>query len=221
MTRSFLVFSLSLTTCSAVLAQDSTSVWRFRKNAVGIEVTALIPFRESSNPFYLQYPYILTYRRLAGPGWIRFGIGGSNNSSATEGTNNAQVSSGEQSTWSYTARLGYAVPLLENDRWLVLAALDGIQGSQGSRYKQTYSDGDVLTDATILSEFGAGLGLDAQWRLSKRLSLGTEFNAIATWSRSERKRELLLSPEYNDEFTTTGSSFQAIRAFSLFLITYF
>ena len=212
---------LSVPIAIALHAQDTTSAWRTNRNAIGIEVTGLLPLQDGSYSYLVQYPYTLTYRRLLGTGWLRFGVGGSGYQNKTDGNSNGQGTLSEQSSWTGAIRFGYAIPLLEHDRWLVLAGLDAVYGMNGSRSKYTYTNGEVVDDSTEGNQYGIGFAIDAQWRLSPRIALGTEMNVQALRTSSERNRVFSITTAYNDHYTSTGANVAVIPAVSLFLYTYF
>jgi len=203
----------------SVSAQDTT--FTNRRNAIGIEVTGLIPmsFGDLGGP--TQYPYFLTYRRAIGPGWARFGVGAYGYSDKSDGDPNSSVIERERGQWWMNVRLGYAIPLINERRWLVLGGVDFLHSRMEFTYRDLWEDNDERKHRASSIGSGLGLAIDAQYRIGKRVAIGTEFNAQAMISKSKEDRTYSLDPEYDSHSTSETTDLGVIRAFSLFLHAYF
>lgn len=217
-------YLLSLAALSPTLlaqAQDTTTVNKQFRNGIGVEVTGLIPMSQGEFGGAAIYPYFLTYRRALGPGWVRFGVGASGWSDHANGDANSSVIIRESSSWRTSARLGYALPLVDERRWLVLAGLDALHTSYNFESRYLWEDNsESITQHSTLG-IGLGLAIDAQFRIGKRMALGTEFNLELMRSKSTEDRTYSDEPEHDEHATSESTSLDAIRAFSLFLHAYF
>lgn len=216
--RTTLAFMTALA-MGATSAQDSS--FTAKRNAVGLEVTGLIPMSRSEMSGPAIYPYVLTYRRAIGPGWARFGIGASGWSEQSDGDVNSSALRRERSSWRINTRLGYALPLVNDRRWLVLAGLDVLHASYHSKSRDLWEDNSETKNSYSTAGIGLGLALDAQFRISKRIAIGTEFNLEMMRSETTEDRTYSDDPEYDRHATSESTRLDAIRAFSLFLLAYF
>ena len=218
--RTTLTIIASVLTLLQVSGQDTT--FTSHRNAVALEVTGLIPMSYGElGSGTAVYPYFLTYRRSLGMGWVRSGIGAYGWSEHSNGDVNSSALIRDRSSWRVNARLGYAIPLVDERRWLVLAGLDALYVRTNSESRDVWEDNSETKSKYSTTGMGIGLALDAQFRISKRMALGTEFNLELIRSKSTEDRSYSDSPEDDRHATSERTGIDAIRAFSLFLLAYF
>ena len=154
-------------------------------------------------------------------GWVRSGIGAYGWSEHSNGDVNSSALIRDRSSWRVNARLGYAIPLVDERRWLVLAGLDALYVRTNSESRDVWEDNSETKSKYSTNGMGIGLALDAQFRIGKRMALGTEFNLEMIRSKSTEDRSYSDSPEYDRHATSERTGMDVIRAFSLFLLAYF
>lgn len=204
---------------AAACAQDST--FTNKRNAVGLEVTGLIPmsYGELSGP--ATYPYVLTYRRAVGIGWLRLGVGGNGWSDRSDGDPNSTAVIRERSGWWMSSRVGYAVPLVNERHWMVLAGLDALYGTASSGYRDLWDTNEETNMHASSVGLGLGIALDVQYRIGKRIAIGTEFDLQGMRTEIKEDRTYSQNPEFDRHASSLQLRVDAIRAFSLFLHAYF
>lgn len=210
--------------CAAIAAgtahaQDST--FTTKRNAVGLEVTGLIPMSYGDMSSPATYPYVLTYRRAIGIGWLRLSVGGNGWSDRSDGDPNSSALIRERSGWWMNSRVGYAVPLVNDRHWMVLAGLDALYGTASSSYRDVWETNEETNMKASSVGFGLGIALDVQYRIGKRIAIGTEFDLQGMRTEMKEDRTYSENPDFDRHVNSLQTSVDAIRAFSLFLHAYF
>jgi len=184
------------------------------KNDVGVDFTRFFRFLNSN--LNSDYPYYLTYRRNFDNSSLRAGFGGGTSiSTLTDSIALRSVAT------NFSMRIGFEWQKNFDKRWQIYYGLDvtyvlANQHSEGIRSGTP----EFWVRTRKISEIGFGPNLGVKFKINKRLSLATEANFIAAFSkmRSTTDYELTNSFDSNTETDEFGTSFYYPT--SIFLLIY-
>jgi len=153
----------------------------------GLNVTGFanqfLSFNSVESP---QGPYLITYKKVTGDKAFRMGFGA--NVLVTTGEDGNSFVPFEQTVYGFDLRLGSEKRHNLSKRWLFTTGIDGLVGVNHTKFESFNNFGSGEQKSTsFLAGVGPALGI--HFRISNRVSIGTESSIYLTYSHRTVKSD--------------------------------
>jgi hypothetical protein len=171
-------------------APDSVQPRRYW-NELGIDATAFVKrfLNFGTDPFYLDFPYYVTYRRHFRFGNIRFAIGGTFRDYDISAPFDGDTNSYHANASEVNARIGWEFFTDLDRRWQAFYGVDFRPTFVHDKNDAPYWNGGYANGREVkYRNLGIAALLGIRYRLTRRVSLSTETHVSLNFSKEDVRR---------------------------------